>query len=58
MSQEDLAHEAGLHRSYIGQVESGRRNMALDNLVRLARALGLSLGELLDGLEGLRGRNR
>jgi transcriptional regulator with XRE-family HTH domain len=56
LSQEALAHESGLARAYIGQVEAGQRNVALDNLARLARALGMGLGELLDGLEELRGK--
>jgi hypothetical protein len=37
-------------------LETGRRNVALGNLARLARALDIGLGELLDGLEGLKGR--
>ena len=56
LSQEALAHESGLQRAYIGLVETGRRNVGLDNLARLARALGVGLGELLDGLEQLQGR--
>lgn len=56
MSQETLAHESGLQRAYIGQVETGRRNVGLDNLARLARALDTDLGELLAGLQALKGR--
>lgn len=56
LSQEALAHESGLQRAYIGQVETGRRNVGLDNLARLARALDIGLGELLDGLEEYEGR--
>jgi transcriptional regulator with XRE-family HTH domain len=39
MSQEQLAHEAGLDRSYVGGVERGARNVSLDNIHRLAKAL-------------------
>lgn len=47
ISQEDLAHRAGLDRSYVGQVERGERNVSLDNIYRLARALSVSATELL-----------
>ncbi len=47
MSQMELAHEAGLHPTYIGQVENGRRNLALLNVVALAGALSVSPRDLL-----------
>ncbi|KXZ61395.1 anaerobic benzoate catabolism transcriptional regulator [Microbacterium laevaniformans] len=47
LSQEQLAHQAGLDRSYVGQVERGERNVSLDNIHRLAEALGVSPGALL-----------
>ena len=46
-SQEKLASEAGLHRTYVGSVERGERNVSLDNIVAIARALGVSVQELL-----------
>jgi len=45
-SQEALAHDAGLDRSYVGQVERGERNVTLDNIHRLAEALGLPPADL------------
>lgn len=46
-SQDALAFEAGINRTYIGAVERGERNVSLDNIVRLAAALGVSPAELL-----------
>jgi transcriptional regulator with XRE-family HTH domain len=51
LSQEELAELAELHRNYIGGIERGERNVALLNIVRLAKALGVSLSELLKGIE-------
>ena len=47
ISQEELAECAGLHRTYIGSIERGERNVSLDNIDVIARALGTSAGELL-----------
>lgn len=57
MSQEALALRAGLDRSYIGQVETGRRNSNLDTLCKLATALEWDLGTLTRALQKSKGRS-
>lgn len=47
VSQESLAHAAGLHRTYISSVERGERNISLENIDRLATALDVPLAELM-----------
>ncbi|MDR3575394.1 MAG: helix-turn-helix transcriptional regulator [Anaerolineaceae bacterium] len=47
-SQEHLALESGLARSYLGGVERGQRNIALLNICRLADTLGVPLPHLMD----------
>jgi len=50
LTQEDLAHRAGLHWTFIGQVERGRRNITLHNILKLAAALEIDAGDLTSDL--------
>ena len=47
LSQEALADLAELHRTYVGSIERRERNVSLDNVERLATALGVDVAELL-----------
>jgi transcriptional regulator with XRE-family HTH domain len=51
LSQEALGDVSGLHWTFVGQVERGRRNISLHNLLRLAQALEVDPGELVKGLQ-------
>ena len=46
LTQEELAERAGIHRTYLSDIERGTRNPSLVNIDRLATALGVSLPEL------------
>ncbi|MFB2839536.1 helix-turn-helix domain-containing protein [Floridanema evergladense] len=48
ISQDDLADKANLHRTYVGAVERGERNISLLNILRLADALHVTAKELFD----------
>ena len=51
ISQERLAELAGIHRTYVGDVERGTRNLALVNMTRIAEALGVRLSGLIREME-------
>lgn len=50
-SQEGFAHEGGLGRSFAGAIERGEKDIRLSTLLKLARALGVSLSQLLKGID-------
>jgi transcriptional regulator with XRE-family HTH domain len=51
LSQERLAERAGLHWSFVGQVERGQRNVSLHNILKLAAGLGTDPASLIQGLQ-------
>lgn len=48
ISQEELGFRAKLHRTYIGAIERAEQNVSIDNIHKIARALKVSPGDLLD----------
>jgi ribosome-binding protein aMBF1 (putative translation factor) len=54
LSQEQLAEDVGIHRTYIGDVERGLRNLGLLNVDRIAAALGTDLAGLMTEVEAER----
>jgi transcriptional regulator with XRE-family HTH domain len=51
LTQEDLAEQAHIHRTYVSDIERGSRNVALINIERLANALNVSLSQLFATVE-------
>ncbi len=51
LSQEQLAFESGLHRTYISHVERGSRNITVLGLCKIAKGLKLDSSELLKGIK-------
>lgn len=51
LSQEALGSRAGLHRTYVGSLERGERNIALVNLFQVSEALSISASDLLENLQ-------
>ena len=50
LTQQELGDRCGLHRTFVGSVERGERNLSILNLRQLAAALRIPLAELLAGL--------
>ena len=51
LSQEKLGEISSLHRTYVSSIERGERNVSLENLAKLTRALGCSFNDLFEGIE-------
>ncbi|HPJ81975.1 MAG TPA: helix-turn-helix transcriptional regulator [Saccharofermentans sp.] len=51
ISQEELAEKAGVHRTYIGMIERGEKNITLKSLSKIAVALGINTSYLLEGID-------
>lgn len=49
LSQEELAHKADLHRTYIGMIERAEKNITLLNIEKIANALEVNIKELING---------
>jgi len=45
-SQEEFAHACGLHRTYIGSIERGEKNITVGNIEKIAKALNIKIDEL------------
>lgn len=51
ISQEELAFRAGLHRTYIGMIERGEKNITLTNISKLATALNIRIRDLFNEIQ-------
>jgi transcriptional regulator with XRE-family HTH domain len=51
ISQEKLAMMCGIHRTYIGTVERGQRNISIQNMAKIATALRVPLSRLIQAME-------
>jgi len=48
LSQEELASRAGVHRTYIGMIERAEKNITLENIEKIAKALEIPLGKIMN----------
>lgn len=48
ISQEELAERAGVHRTYIGMIERGEKNVTLENIAKICKGLGISIRDFFD----------
>lgn len=55
ISQEQLADRAGLHRTYVSLIERGKRTASIEVVRKFAKALGVSMAELIEATEKRRG---
>jgi len=56
ISQEELSHRADVHRTEVGLLECGKQSPRADTVVKLAGAIPVPVGELLDGLSWMPNR--
>lgn len=52
ISQEELAYKANLHRTYIGMIERGEKNITLKNIEKIAKALNIEICKLVEFKDG------
>ena len=50
-SQESFADHCGLHRTYMGGIERGERNLTVQTVLTVAKGLGMTMSELFSGIE-------
>ena len=50
ISQEELANRSGLHRTYIGSVERGERNLSIESISKIAKGLNVKIEQLFKGI--------
>jgi transcriptional regulator with XRE-family HTH domain len=50
-SQESFADHCGVHRTFMGTIERGESNLSFSNLVKISKSFGITLSQLLSGLE-------
>ena len=48
MSQEELAHRSNIHRTYLSNIECGKRNFSITVLMQIAKALGIEIKDLFE----------
>lgn len=48
LSQEELASRAGVHRTYIGMIERGEKNITLENIEKIAKALKINISDFFN----------
>lgn len=50
LSQEKLALRTGVHRTYIGMIERAEKNITINNINKISKALGMSMSDLVKDL--------
>lgn len=55
LNQEQLAELAGCHPTYIGQIERGEKNATIESILKITKALKISLSQLFENIDGNRG---